>query len=81
MKIFLTGIITGVAIEYLTAPRSGKESRSQLSKTIDEQTKGVKDQWDKAVAQEKETVDSLKSQANNLANKDVGQIEQAVKMQ
>ncbi|GAB3935264.1 YtxH domain-containing protein [Larkinella terrae] len=79
MKIFLTGIIAGLAIGYLTAPRSGKESRSQLSRAIDEQTKGVKSQWNKAMAQEKETVENLKSQANNLANKDVGQIEQAVK--
>ena len=61
MKSFLTGIATGLAIGYLTAPRSGKETLSQLKNTADEQTKGLKDQWSKTVPQVKDLVETVKS--------------------
>lgn len=62
MKSFLTGLATGLAIGYLTAPHSGKETRDQLKNAADEQTKGLKNQWDKTVSQVKGLVDTAKSQ-------------------
>ena len=61
MKRFLTGLATGLAIGYLTAPRTGKDTRDQLTKAADKQTKGLKEQWEKAVSQGKKLVDEVKS--------------------
>lgn len=69
MRGFLTGIAAGLAIGYLTAPRSGKETRDQLAASADEQTKGLKGQWDKTVSQVKETFENVKSQAGIFADK------------
>lgn len=62
MKSFLTGLAAGLAIGYLTAPRSGIETRDKLKKTADEQTKGLKDQWNKTVSQAKDLVETVKAQ-------------------
>lgn len=70
MKNFLTGLAAGIAIGYLTAPRSGKETREQLSDTVD----GLKEQWDEAKTQITELIEDVKAQvgvtsADDLANK------------
>jgi gas vesicle protein len=62
MNHFLTGLAAGLAVGYLTAPRSGKQTREQLKTTADEKIKGVKDQWNKTVPQVKDLVETLKSQ-------------------
>lgn len=61
MTRFLTGLATGLAISYLTAPRSGKETRQQLTDAVNEQTKGLNEQWEKTKAQATKLVDDLKS--------------------
>lgn len=70
MKNFLRGLAAGIAIGYLTAPRSGKETREQLSDTVN----GMKEQWDEAKTQITEIIDDVKAQvginsADDLANK------------
>ena len=45
MKRFLTGLATGLAIAYLTAPRSGRQTRTQLTDRANQQTKRLKEQW------------------------------------
>ena len=69
MKGFFTGILTGLAIGYLTAPRSGKETRDQLLEAANDQTKGLKEQWDKTVSQAKHTFDSVLSQVGMATDK------------
>ncbi|MFD2574270.1 YtxH domain-containing protein [Spirosoma soli] len=64
MKGFLTGLATGLAVGYLTAPRSGKETRDQLSSTVDKQSKGLKDQWSKASEQVTNLVNDVKSRVS-----------------
>ncbi len=61
MKRFLTGVATGLAIGYLTAPRSGKDTRRQLTDMSNQQTKGLKNTWDKTVSQTKQLIDTAKS--------------------
>jgi gas vesicle protein len=70
MKNFLSGLAAGIAIGYLTAPRSGKETREQLSDTVD----GMKEQWEEAKIQITELIEDVKAQvgistADDLANK------------
>ncbi|WP_152759944.1 YtxH domain-containing protein [Salmonirosea aquatica] len=69
MKNFLRGLAAGIAIGYLTAPRSGKETREQLSDTMN----GMKDQWDEAKTQITGLIEDVKSQVgistNELADK------------
>lgn len=62
MKGFLTGLAAGLAVGYLTAPRSGKDTRDQLKDMADQQTKGLKDQWTKTTARVGQLVDTAKSQ-------------------
>ena len=61
MKSFLTGLATGLAIGYLTAPGSGEATRQQLTDVASEQTKGLKEQWEKTTAQVTKLVDDVKS--------------------
>ncbi|HEX9956286.1 MAG TPA: YtxH domain-containing protein [Fibrella sp.] len=63
MNSFLTGLATGLAVGYLTAPRSGKETRQQLVDTANKQKEGLKAQLDKTVSQAKDLVGKVKSQA------------------
>ena len=70
MKNFLRGLAAGIAIGYLTAPRSGKETREQLSDTVN----GMKEQWDEAKVQITELIEDVKApvgvtSADDLANK------------
>ena len=59
MKKFLTGLAAGLAIGYLTAPRAGKDTRQQLGEAADQQTKGLKGQWDDIVAEGKQLLDTV----------------------
>lgn len=76
MANFLTGVLTGVAIGLLTAPRSGKETREKLTEAANKQTEGLKEQWNKTVSQAKETLANVKSQAGGLANEAQGKFDQ-----
>ncbi len=61
---FFKGILTGLAIGYLTAPRSGKETRDKL-------TEGAKDwqgQLNDGINQVKSQVDQLTGQAKNTVD-------------
>ena len=69
MKSFLTGLATGLAIGYLTAPRSGKETRQQLTDAANQQTKGLKEQWSKTVSQAKQMVENAKSSLSSSSSK------------
>lgn len=60
MKSFLTGLATGLAIGYLTAPRPGKDTRQQLTDTADTQTKALKDTWSKLMAKTEQLVEDVK---------------------
>ena len=64
MKNFLRGLAAGIAIGYLTAPRSGKETREQLSDTMN----GMKDQWDEAKTQLTGYIDDIKGQVSKPGN-------------
>lgn len=61
MKFFLTGLATGLAVGYLTAPRPGKETRDQLRAAANRQTRTLNEQWSKTVAQAKQLADSAKA--------------------
>ena len=56
---FLRGVLAGLAIGYLTAPRSGKETRDKLTK----QANDLQGQWEEGVAQVKSQIDSLTGKA------------------
>ncbi len=66
---FLTGVLTGVAIGILTAPRSGKETRDKLKEEADKRTGDLKDQWGKGVEQVKQGIEQAKTQVNQYADK------------
>lgn len=66
---FLAGIITGVVIGILTAPRSGKETRDKLTEEANKRTDDLKDQLQKGVSQVKEGFEQAKSQVNQYADK------------
>lgn len=77
MKNFLRGLAAGIAIGYLTAPRSGKKTREQLSDTVN----GMKDQWDEAKIQITGLIDDVKAQvgissADELADKTQNKFDQ-----
>jgi gas vesicle protein len=61
MKSFLTGLATGLAIGYLTAPHSGKETRDQLTENANKQKKGLKERWDKTVSKAKQLAEDVKT--------------------
>ncbi len=73
---FLTGILAGVAIGILTAPRSGKETRDKLTEEANKRTEDLKGQWEKGVAQAKEGFEQAKSQVSQYADKAKDQYEQ-----
>lgn len=66
---FLTGVLTGVAIGILTAPRSGKETRDKLKEEANKRSGDLKDQWSKGVEQVKQGYEQAKSQVNQYADK------------
>ncbi len=68
MRSFLTGLATGLAVGYLTAPRSGKETRQQLVDTANKQTEGLKAQLDKTVSQAKDFMNKAKSQTGTSSS-------------
>ncbi|MEZ0607980.1 YtxH domain-containing protein [Fibrella sp. WM1] len=65
----LTGLIGGLAIGLLFAPRSGKDLRDQLSESIDDQTDTVQHQWEKAKSQAKDAVNTVKDEVGQVADK------------
>lgn len=68
---FFKGVLTGLAIGFLTAPRSGKETRDKL-------TNGAKDWQDQindGFNQLKEQVDQLTGQAKETVDKYTGKAE------
>ncbi|GAB3544368.1 YtxH domain-containing protein [Spirosoma fluminis] len=74
MKGFVTGILAGLAVGYLTAPRSGKETRDKLTDEANKRSKDLQDQWNKNVAQVKDGYEQVKSQVNQY----VGQAQEKV---
>ncbi len=73
---FLTGVLTGVAIGLLTAPRSGKETRDKLKEEADKRTGDLKDQWSKGVDQVKQGYEQTKDQVNQYTEKAKEQVSQ-----
>lgn len=73
---FLRGVLTGLAIGYLTAPRSGKETRDQLTKTVND----LQDQWEEGVDQVKSQIDrftgNAEAKVDEYANKADKKIDQ-----
>ena len=61
MKSFLTGLATGLAVGYLTAPRPGRATRDQLTEAAHQQTKNLKEQWAKTVSQVSQLAERAKS--------------------
>ncbi|WP_460978716.1 YtxH domain-containing protein [Spirosoma knui] len=74
MRGFVTGILAGLAVGYLTAPRSGKETRDKLTDEANKRSKDLQDQWNKNVAQVKDGYEQVKSQVNQY----VGQAQEKV---
>lgn len=64
---FLTGILTGVAIGLLTAPRTGKETRDKLMEEANKRSDDLKNQWEKGVAQAKQGYEQAKTQVDQYA--------------
>ena len=62
---FIRGVLAGLAIGYLTAPRSGKETRYKLTQRAND----LQGQWEDGVSQVKSQIDSLTGKAQNLAGK------------
>lgn len=73
---FLTGIITGIAIGMLTAPRSGKETRDKLVDEANKRSEDLKDQWSKGVEQVKQGYEQAKTQVNQYTQQAKDQINQ-----
>lgn len=73
---FLTGIITGVVIGILTAPRSGKETREKLTEEVDKRSGDLKGQWEKGVTKAKDGFEQAKTQVSQYADKAKDQFEQ-----
>ncbi len=65
----LTGLVAGLAVGFLFAPRSGKALRKQIKESVGDQTKEVKHQWDKTKAQAKDTVNTIKTNIGLAADK------------
>ena len=63
MKRFLTGLATGWAIGHLIAPRSGKETRDQLTDAVNQRINAVKDQWGKTTSLVIRLADDVKTQS------------------
>ncbi len=63
MKSFLTGLATGLAIGYLTADRSGKETRDRLVQAANRQVDGLKAQWGKTTSLVNQIVDDVKTES------------------
>ena len=73
---FLTGILTGVAIGILTAPRSGKETREKLVEETNKRSEDLKDQYGKVKEQASQYAEQAKDQFGKVkeqANQYVGQ--------
>lgn len=69
---FFKGVLTGLAIGYLTAPRTGKETRDKLTSgakdwqdQINDGFGQLKSKVDDLTGQVKDTVDQYKNKAEN----------------
>ena len=68
MKHFLTGLAAGLAVGYLIAPHSGKNTRKHLATAADNQKKEIEEtlhriesQWGKTADQVKHLIETVKS--------------------
>lgn len=61
MLRFFSGLGTGLIIGYLTAPRSGQETRNELTKAATHQAKKLSNQWLKTAIQLSRLVRAAKS--------------------
>ena len=73
---FLTGLLTGVAIGILTAPRSGKETRNKLTEEANKSTEGLKEQYGKLKEQAVDQYDKVKEQASQYVGQAKDQFNQ-----
>ncbi|QKZ14509.1 YtxH domain-containing protein [Spirosoma sp. KUDC1026] len=83
MASFIRGVVAGLVIGYLTAPRSGKETREKLVSDAND----LKNQWDEGVAelqdqfnqllgQAEQKVDDVKAKAYEAKGKAEGKLDQ-----
>ncbi|AUD02908.1 YtxH domain-containing protein [Spirosoma pollinicola] len=71
----LTGLVAGLAAGFLFAPRSGKETRSQIAGAVTDQTKEVKNQWDKTKDQAREAIEHIKTNVGITTSKAEDELE------
>src|SRR5207237_6918721 len=71
---FIRGVLAGLAIGYLTAPRSGKETREKLTQNVND----LQSQWEEGVAQVESQVDKLVGKAETTANQYANKAENKV---
>ncbi|MBD2757698.1 YtxH domain-containing protein [Spirosoma validum] len=64
----LTGMVAGLTVGFLFAPRSGKELRKQIVGTVNDQTKDLQHQWDKTSWQAKQTINTIKTNVGLAAD-------------
>lgn len=65
----LAGVTLGLAAGILLAPRSGKDTRSQLAEAVNDRTESLSDQWNRTAAKAKETFDSAKAKAGVIVER------------
>lgn len=57
----VTGLLVGLTVGILLAPKSGKKMRKSLKGILANQTKDIQDKLDQATKHAKGTIDSIKS--------------------
>ncbi|WP_420151762.1 YtxH domain-containing protein [Spirosoma sp.] len=65
----LTGLLAGLTVGFLFAPRSGKDLRKQIAGTVNDHTKDVQQQWDKTKEQAKQTIATIKTNVGKASDK------------
>jgi len=70
----LTGLIVGLTVGMLFAPRSGKKTRKRIQETLADQTKEIQNQWDKATSEIQNQWDKTTSQAKDAVDSIKGKI-------
>lgn len=82
MNRFFTGMATGLAVAYLTAPRTGRQTRNQLTEAANRQTEALKEQWEKTSAQVTKLIEEVKagsglfkSEPNLFADMEAGKLD------
>ncbi|MEZ0487091.1 YtxH domain-containing protein [Fibrella aquatica] len=79
-KMYLAGVVTGLlgglAIGLLFAPRSGKDTREQIADSVSDKADKAKDRWNKVKSQAKDSYDDLKSNVSHVADEAQDKAEQ-----